>query len=109
MTRFLAFPAAVFHVQAKIVHQDIVVFRKTQVRGGLIDRRRRALQFHKRPDGRFVEFDQKTLGPGFRIGHSKGGAVFFIAKPAAHPQPFEDSGQIPGLGDLDFNLLADLV
>src|SRR5260370_186752 len=81
---FLPFPPPILPLQAEIILQDVVAVRKSQLLCGAINRRSRAFQFHEGPDGRFIELNQETLGPGFRSGHSKGGAVFFIAKPAAH-------------------------
>src|SRR6266581_5319180 len=109
VTWFFPFPAAVFHVQAEIVLQDIVVFRKSQLLGRSIDRCGGPLQFHKRSDRCFVEFNQETLGPVFRIWQAKSGAVLFITEPAAHPQSLENLGQIPGVSDLHLDLLSDFV
>src|SRR5260370_24031267 len=94
VTRFLALAAAVFHVQAEVVLQDIVVFRKAQLLGRSIDRCGGPLQFHKRSDGGFVEVNQEALGPVFRMRQAENGAGLFITETAAPTQSLQKLGQV---------------
>src|SRR5260370_19797634 len=82
VTRFLALAAAVFHVQAEVVLQDIVVFRKAQLLGRSIDRCGGPLQIPKRSPGCFVEFKHEARGPDFLIRHSRRTAVPLIPQAA---------------------------
>ncbi len=80
VARLFAFAAAIFHVEPEIVLQNIVAPRIVQLLSRAVDRCRGPLQLDKRPDGRFVEFNQEALGPGFRSWKPEGRAVLFIAK-----------------------------
>lgn len=104
-----AFFPAIFHVQNQIVLQNVVGLRVSKLVRSAIDCLGRPFQLRKRPDGGFIQFDQQPSRPGFRSGQSERGAVFLVAEPAPHPQPFEDFRQRPGLGNLQLNFFSDFV
>jgi hypothetical protein len=105
----LALAAAVFDIQGEVICEDVVAFRVAEFGGGTVDGLGRALEFHKDAYGSFVEFDKQTAGPGFGGRQLVGGAVFFVAEPAAHAEAFEDFDEIRGVGDLGLNFFANFV
>ena len=77
--------------------------------GGLIDGVAGAFQFDESADGRLVEINQEVFGPLQASGQTVGGAVLFVAEPAAQPETLEDFLEPRSVGKHHFKLLPDLV
>ena len=81
--------------------------REAELASRAIDRRRRAFEFDKGADGGFVQFDEEAPRPSNRGGEAIGGAVFFVAKPAAEAETFKEFGKSGWIGCFEFQLFAD--
>ena len=100
---------AVIEVEDKIVLEDIVAVREAEFAGGLVYGGAGAFELSEGADGGFVEIDDEVFGP-FQAGRKTvRGAEFFVAEPAFEAQTFEDFLKRSGVGEDDFDLLADFV
>ena len=100
---------AVVEVEDEVVFQDIVAGRKAEFAGGLVNGGARAFELGEGTDGGFVEIDDEVFGPFQAGGETVGGTEFFVAEPAFEAQTFEDFLKRSGIGEDDFDLLADFV
>jgi hypothetical protein len=104
-----ALTLAVVEVEDEVVLEDVVVGGKAKFTGGLVDGVAGAFKFDESANGGFVEVDEEIFGPLEAGGKTEGGAVLFIAEPAAQAEAFKDFLEGGGLGDDHFNFFADLV
>lgn len=100
---------AVVEVEDKIVLGNEVARRKAQGPGGLVDGRARAFQFDKGADRRFIVIEDQAVSPFETGGKAEGGAELFVAEPTLEAKPLEDSLKGRGVGQDEFDFLADLV
>lgn len=100
---------AVVEVEHEVVFEDVVVRRKAEGAGRLVDGWAGTFKFDEGADGGFVEIDDQVLGPFEAGGEAIGGAEFFVPEPSFKAEAFEDSLEGSGVGEEDFDLLADFV
>jgi hypothetical protein len=105
----LAEPAALLDVKREITLQDEISPAVAKFLSSSVNCAWWPLKFDERSDGRLIEFDEQALCPGRRDGQSKCRAVLFIAKPPAHPKPFEDFCEDGRIGYFDLNFFAHFV
>ena len=93
---------AVVEVENEVVFQDVIGRGEAEFAGGLIDGGAGAFEFDEGADGGFVVVDDKIPGP-FQAGRETvGGAVLFVAEPAAQAEAFEDFLEGVGVGEDGF-------
>src|SRR2546425_10566200 len=109
VVRLLAAAAAIFDVKLEVILEDVVLRRKPERDGRAIDCFGRALEFNKRPDGRFIQLNQQPACPPGGSGHRVGRAVFLVAEPSLEAQSVENFCQRCSVGYFHFDLLANFV
>ena len=100
---------AVVEVEDEVVLEDIVGGGKAEFAGGLVDGVAGAFELDEGADRSFVEVDEKVFGPFEAGGEAVGGAVLFVAEPAAEAKTFKDSLEGGAVSEDGFEFLADLV
>ena len=100
---------AVVQIEDQIIFLDVVGGSKAQFVGGAVDGFAGTFEFGVGADGSFVDFQQEMVGPFVAGGEFVGGAVFFVAKPAAEAEALKDFLQRGSVGDVEFGFFTDLV
>ncbi len=96
-------------MKGEVALGDVLGARVAEFAGRAINGIGGAFEFDEGANRSFVELDEEFPGPGLPWRKLKGGAEFFVAKPAAQAEGFEDAASRDGIGNFGFDFFAGLV